>query len=180
MSNHIKADECWILFFINGETKSMVLLGIISFFLLIFNLITISILRSFYNDLLNLNKSYYSEKRKFNMTCFGCIKTETGINEYIKDNGYKRIAIYGVGAIFNVFKRELCSAENAEIICYIDQNDKREKMGNVDVIRLEQLNMDKDIDLVIVTVVNGYEKVKEKLEERTNAKIANIEELIYW
>lgn len=158
----------------------MVLSVIINFFLLVFILVTICLLRSFYTDLLKLNNSYYSEKRKFNMICFGCTKTKTGINQYIKDNGHKRIAIYGVGAIFNVFKEELCTVEDAEITCYIDQNDKREKIGNIDVIRLEQLTVNQDIDLVVVTVVNGYEKVKAKLEQRTKAKIVNIEELLYW
>lgn len=137
-------------------------------------------LRSFYIDLINFNNSYYSEKRKFNMACFGCTKTETGIKQYIIDNKHKRIAVYGVGAVFNVFKEELCEIEDAEIVCYIDQNDKREKIGDVDVMRLEQLDKNQNIDLVIVTVVNGYEKVKEKLEQRTKAKIANIEELLYW
>lgn len=158
----------------------MIPLGIICLFLLGFNLIMIYISRGFYVDLVNFNNSYYSEKRKFNMTCFGCVKTETGIRQYIKDNKYKKIAIYGVGAIFNVFKGELCAAEDAKIICYIDRNDKREKIGDIDVIRLEQLNINQDIDLVIVTVINGYEKVKAKLEQRTKAKIANIEELVYW
>lgn len=158
----------------------MILSGVINVFLLVFVIIIIFLLRSFYIDLVKLNNSYYSEKRKFNMICFGCIKTETGIKQYIKDNGHKKIAIYGVGAIFNVFKEELCNIEDAEIMCYIDQNDKREKIGNIDVIRLEQLNSNQDIDLMVVTVVNGYEKVKEKLEQRTKAKIVNIEELLYW
>lgn len=158
----------------------MILSGVINIFLLVFVIMIMCLLRSFYIDLVKLNNSYYSEKRKFNMICFGCTKTETGIKQYIKDNGHKKIAIYGVGAIFNVFKEELCNIEGTEIMCYIDQNDKREKIGNIDVIRLEQLNNNQDIDLMVVTVVNGYEKVKEKLEQRTKAKIVNIEELLYW
>lgn len=161
----------------------MLLLGgicsLIFIFLFVFML---AMNRKMYQDLVKYCSLYYAENRKFNIAAFASSKTQSGIHKFLEDHGYKKVAVYGVGMIFHLFLEELKAMEGIEMKCYIDQYDTRKSINGVKLLKMEQVKEEFDIDVILVTVMYGYEKIEKQLKDLTGNKvrIVNIEEAVYW
>lgn len=88
------------------------------------------------------------------------------VTTYLKDLGYNKIAIYGMGKVGEILLNEI---ENStlEVSCILEEsllkgsNEKAEKS-----------------DLIIVTPLFDYNNIKDSLEKFTNTEVISIEELI--
>ena len=138
--------------------------------------------KKMYQDLVKYYGMYCAENRKFNIVSFASSKTQSGIEKFFEDHGYRRIAVYGVGVIFNLFLEELRAADAIEMKYCIDKYDTRESVDGIKLLKMEQVGDGLDVDAILVTVMYEYEKIKDQLEERTGnkIKIINIEEAVYW
>ena len=96
-------------------------------------------------------------------------------SEYLKDMGVNKIAIYGVGYLGKNLIDELKNS-CVDIMYAIDQNPVQYD-SELRIIKLDEVE---DIpDMVIVTVVDQYEEIKQILEKKLKCKIRSIEDVIY-
>lgn len=96
-------------------------------------------------------------------------------SEYLKDMGVNKIAIYGVGYLGKNLIDELKNS-CVDIMYAIDQNTVQYN-SELRIIKLDEVE---DIpDMVIVTVVDQYEEIKQILEKKLKCKIQSIEDVIY-
>lgn len=136
------------------------------------------IISSLYNDLRSCNEKYNSEVIKFQMATFGVKETESGIKNFLETNETSKIAIYGVGALFNIYKNEIERHGKKQIVQYIDQNDTRKEINGIPLVRIE--NIDKKIDIIVVSVVYNYEGVVKLIRQYSNATIIPISDIVYY
>lgn len=96
------------------------------------------------------------------------------LDEYLNQKGIKKIAIYGAGYVGKRLKGEL-EGSLVEVKFFIDRNADfiNEK---IPVYTLE--NAPQGIDIIIISMVHGYEKVIEQLKDKYDIKIITIRELI--
>ena len=102
--------------------------------------------------------------------------------DLFKKLGCKNIAIYGMGLIGEALYRCLCK-EGISPAYIIDKNIEsytitRYQDQVAPVKSDEVLNMKEHIDLIIVTPISKYEKIKENLEKQTDCKIMSLKELL--
>ena len=146
--------------------------------LLIVIIVLCLLLRSIYADLVKTNERYQAENIKLQLVTFGVAETKSGVESFLKKNANKKIAIYGVGAVFDVYSREFKKYGKGIIRQYIDQNDTRKEIDGVPLVKLE--NIDSAVDLIILTVVYKSDTVKEKIMEHSSAEILTLADVIYF
>lgn len=97
------------------------------------------------------------------------------LEQYLVENKYKSIAIYGMGELGCRLYEELKNS-NIEIKYAIDQsaNDIDEEL---DVLSMED-DLD-DVDAIIVTVTYAFDEIAEKLEDKIDCEIISLEDLIF-
>lgn len=157
----------------------MLILGGICSILIVFLLV---MNQKMYQDLVKYCNLYHAENRKFNIVSFASSKTQSGIQKFFEAHGYRKVAVYGVGKVFHLFLDEFREADQIEMKYYIDQYDTRKSIHGVKLLKMEEVSEELDIDVILVTVMYEYEKVKEQLTTLTGGKvkIVNIEEVVYW
>lgn len=116
-------------------------------------------------------KSYY------NMLNQWLILKQTGksLEQYFVDQGYKSIAIYGMGEMGNRLYDELKDS-SIEVKYSIDSN-----AGNT-YSELEVLGLEDDlpeVDVVVVTAIFAYEEIEKNFTEVSNYNLISLEEVIY-
>lgn len=136
------------------------------------------LLSGIYADLVKANERYQAENIKLQLVTFGVKETKSGVESFFKSYANKKVAIYGVGAVFDVYKKELKKYGKGIIYQYIDQNDTRKEIDGIPLVKLE--NIDPSIDLVILTVVYRSDAVKEKIMAYSDADIISLAEVIYY
>ncbi|EOS79048.1 hypothetical protein C817_03116 [Dorea sp. 5-2] len=96
------------------------------------------------------------------------------VSDYLKENSFHSVAIYGMGYIGeNLYEDLLC--DNIEIKYLIDQNVRQIK-GRFTQTMDENIE---PVDVIIVTALYDYDKIKLKLQRRSNACILSLAEIIY-
>lgn len=97
--------------------------------------------------------------------------------EYFESNGYKKVAIYGMGELGNRLYEELRDTD-IEIAFAID---KRSNSVNSEIIVVEpeELNDDFAADVIVVTPVFDYDNIESLLIEKVDILIISLEEVIY-
>ena len=137
------------------------------------------LLRSIYADLVKANERYQAENIKLQLVTFGVEKTKCGVESFFRSYANKRIAIYGVGAVFDVYRKEFEKYGKGIIHQYIDQNDTRKDIEGIPLVKLE--NIDPAIDLVILTVVYKSDDIKEKIMAYSRGvDVISLAEVIYF
>ena len=101
-------------------------------------------------------------------------KDNNGISEYLLQNGYHTVAVYGLGQIGKMLIRELSGTE-IEVKYAIDRNAEK-ILSDITVYSLE--DKFETVDLIIVTIPNGFHRIKETLRNRTSIEIRSIEDII--
>ena len=98
------------------------------------------------------------------------------LETFFSQNGYKKIAIYGMGEIANRLIEEL-EDSSVDILYGIDKN-MSQAFAEIDIVGMDERNRFDDVDCIVVTPVHVYEKIKKDLEKKTKAIIYSIEEIL--
>lgn len=96
------------------------------------------------------------------------------LEEYFIKNEYKKIAIYGMGPIGLQLVKELKNSP-IETAYGIDQNSDRIFAG-IKVVKMDDELA--DVDAVVVTVVKGFDGIREALLEKLTCPVIPIEDIL--
>lgn len=97
------------------------------------------------------------------------------IDKYFIDNGYRRIAIYGMSYAGERLLDDLKDSE-IEVAYGIDRNAEH-IFSEVEIV-----NLDDDlqpVDAVVVTAIYNFDDIEEKLSDRVDCPIISLEDVIY-
>lgn len=100
------------------------------------------------------------------------------IGKYLRENGMERVAIYGWGDVGKKLYQELtqCGVRTEYIL---DQNVRMSEIAGVEIYPpLTHAHELRTVDAVIVTVLAGFQEVKELLEDLGYPKIYALENLL--
>ena len=98
------------------------------------------------------------------------------IGKYFEDNNIKTVAIYGIGKIGNHLRNEL-EKIGVKVVYIIDEGEKafyHEK--NIYSVK-DKLPK---VDLIVVTPINEYESIKEKIEEVNDISVVSVDSIIFY
>lgn len=110
------------------------------------------------------------------MTQWVKIKQEgKNLSEYFERAGYKKIAIYGMGYIGETLLSELRRTET-EVLYGIDQNADT-LYANINIVSLEEELP--EVDVVIITLVDSFEAISEKIHRKIDCPVISIVDLVY-
>lgn len=97
------------------------------------------------------------------------------LEQYFIDNGYKTIAIYGMGELGNRLYEEL---KNTNItIKYAIDKEAGSTYSELEIINIED-ELEK-VDVVIVSAIFAYEKIEKELQQLIDYPIISLEDVIY-
>lgn len=99
------------------------------------------------------------------------------ITDYLRKNGYLKIAIYGYKELGKLLYTEL-KEENIDVCCIIDRDAKRIFENNVSVIDSWDL-ISEELDAVIVTAVTSFEEIKAGRPEWMACPVISLEEIVF-
>ena len=97
------------------------------------------------------------------------------VESYFIKNGYKTVAIYGIGEIGSRLYEALASGISVEVIYAIDKNRKS-------YLSLPVYNLDQSlpvVDVVVVSTNNIFEEVAKSLRNKVTATIVSIDDVIF-
>lgn len=116
-------------------------------------------------------KSYY------NMLNQWLILKQEGksLEKYFVDNGYKTVAIYGMGEMGNRLYDELKGS--SVTVKYAIDKDAANTYSELDVFDLED-DLEA-VDAVVVTAVFAFDEIEEKLTESIDYPIISLEDVVY-
>lgn len=97
------------------------------------------------------------------------------ILSYFKDNGYKKIAIYGMNYAGNTLLRELKTSEILAV--YGIDKKANEIYADIDVFSPDEPL--EEVDCIIVTAISFFEEIKKELESRVNCPVISLQDILY-
>lgn len=97
------------------------------------------------------------------------------LSTYFTNNGYKKIAIYGMSFAGETLIEELRGSE-IEIAYGIDQN-AAAIYADVDIMSVEDA-LD-EVDAVVVTAITFFDEIEEKLSRKLDCPIISLEDILY-
>ena len=117
----------------------------------------------------NKFKNYYSV-----LTQWLTLKQKNqSLEKYFIDNGYKTIAVYGMGELGNRLYEEL--KETEIIIKYgIDKNGG---FGEIEILDIDDELP--EVDVVVVTAVFDFDKIEGNLRDKVNCPVISLEDIVY-
>ena len=95
------------------------------------------------------------------------------IEKYFIDNGYKTIAIYGMGELGNRLYEEL---KETEIIMKYGI-DKNSGFGEIEILDIDDELP--EVDVVVVTAVFDFDKIESNLKDKVNCPVISLEDIVY-
>ena len=102
-------------------------------------------------------------------------ENDISVLDYLVQEGFNSIAIYGAAAIGKHLYDEIKKSNDVTIKYIIDRR-KIEGIDDVLVVSPEEKIV--DVDLIIITVVAGRDKLIKKLEQGSNAKVITLWDII--
>lgn len=117
-------------------------------------------------------------KGYYNMLNQWLILKQEGKNlaEYFDTNGYKSIAIYGMGEMGNRLYDEL-KGTDIEVIYAVDKN-AASTYSELDVIDPDECDYE-EVDCIVVTATFAFDEIEGKLEELVDFPIISLEDVVY-
>lgn len=119
-------------------------------------------------------------QKKYTMSYQWIKNKNNGLNigEYLKKQNVNSIAIYGAGDYAELLIEELRESEVCVRFC-IDRNAKEIQSNYIisDVVTEDILNEQNEVETLIISLVDGYENVKERMT-RYFKKIYTLEQII--
>ena len=97
------------------------------------------------------------------------------IADYLKREGYKNIAIYGMSYVGETLTAELAETD-IEIMYGIDRK-ADEVYAEFDILLPEDVV--ENVDAVIVTAISYYDEIRELLNKKLNCPILSLEDILY-
>lgn len=94
---------------------------------------------------------------------------------YFEANNYKRIAVYGIGAVGETVLNEL-KGTNVTVAYGIDRNADA-IYTDVDVVTIDD-NL-AEVDAVVVTVITLFEEIESQLSAKMDCPIISLEDVLY-
>lgn len=104
-------------------------------------------------------------------------QAKSDLSFYFEKNNYERIAVYGVGCIGETFIKELKDTK-VEIAYGIDRRASFIHT-NVDIDVILPDDSLGSVDAVVVTVVDSFDEIEEKLREKMDCPIISLEDVIF-
>lgn len=131
-----------------------------------------------------LNKNHKRIKGYYDVTYQWVVNKQKKqeVSDYFTSNQIKRIAIYGMGALGELFYNEVKNSSAVKVDCFIDQAADLYSFGfdNIPIIDVVTGEYD-NIDAVVVTPVHVFDEVEEKLREQGFDKpIVSLNDVINW
>lgn len=124
------------------------------------------------NKKVNKFKDYYN---MLNQWIINLHENKT-VKKYFIENGYKEIAIYGMGEMGNRLYEELIDCDGIEIKYAIDKN-AGATFSKIDVFDLDD-NLP-EVDLIVVSAIFEFDEIKKELSSKLNCPIVSLENVIY-
>ena len=121
-------------------------------------------------DMINHQTAYYETLLKWKEKIEQC-SDRTIFSKY--KNTRRKIAIYGLGKWGEMIYEEM-SRQGIEILYGIDQ--QKESFHNLSVVKPSEIPT--DIDVIIVSIFQQYEKIYDMLSKRFSGEIISIKEII--
>jgi len=116
----------------------------------------------------------YNELYKLMVQWMEIKQSGQSISEWLKENGYYEIAIYGLYLIGERLYVELLD-ENVEVVYGID----RKSRDSLEGLRMYKPNEElPHADLVIVTAVSDFEEIKKELQGKTGGPVISLKEVM--
>ncbi|MCM1231287.1 MAG: hypothetical protein NC489_14295 [Ruminococcus flavefaciens] len=100
---------------------------------------------------------------------------DKSIVDYLKKEGYKRVAIYGMNYVGETLLKELSNSD-IRVEYGIDKNANSIYADINVVLPDEDL---RDVDVVIVTAVTFFDEIEEALMRKMNCPILSLETILY-
>lgn len=98
------------------------------------------------------------------------------LEKYFIDNGYKTVAIYGMGEMGNRLYDELKDSDVVEVKYAIDQN-AADTYVEIDVRDIDDHL--EEVDVIVVTATFAFEEIKESLDKKISYPIVSLEDVVY-
>lgn len=97
------------------------------------------------------------------------------IADYLKKNGYREIAIYGMNYVGETLLNELAGSD-IKVKYAIDKNADNIFM-DIDVVLPDQI-LD-EVDAVIVTPITFFDEIEELLAKKIDCPVLSVEDILY-
>ena len=94
---------------------------------------------------------------------------------YFEQNGYKKIAVYGMSYAGETFIGEL-KGTGIDVAYGIDKS-YDSIYSSVDIVSMED-KLDK-VDAIVVTAITFFDEIEEQLSEKIDCPIISLEEILY-
>lgn len=104
------------------------------------------------------------------------VSLKENLSRYFVMNGYRNIAVYGVGKMGSLILRNIDTAR-LESICIIDEN-KSASFGGMEKISVEELVDRKEIDMVLVTPLLDYPQIEAQIGSMREIPVVSAKELM--
>lgn len=98
------------------------------------------------------------------------------IADYFKENGYQRVAIYGMGELGRLLLKELRDT-GIEIPYVIDQNARSISVSGIKAVMLKDAK--EDVDVIVVSVVDKFEVIKADIERNMSVPILSLDDVLF-
>ena len=102
-------------------------------------------------------------------------QTKRNLSVYFQDRGYQHIAIYGMGIIGQTLLDEFRNTD-IEVVYGVDRNAHR-TYAEVNVLSLE--DSFPQVDAVVVTIVESFDKIAQSLKEKIDCPIISLRDVVY-
>ena len=97
------------------------------------------------------------------------------LSTYFEQNGYKKIAIYGMSYAGETLVDEL-KETGIEIVYGIDKR-ADSLYADIDIISIDDLQ--DDVDAIVVTAITFFDEIEEMLSEKVDCPIISLEDILY-
>lgn len=97
------------------------------------------------------------------------------LSAYFEQNGYKKIAIYGMSYAGETLLEEL-SGSSIEVAYGIDKRAEH-IYADVDIVTMD--DMLGDVDAIVVTAVTFFDAIEEALAEKIDCPVISLEDILY-
>lgn len=104
------------------------------------------------------------------------VKQESkNLSKYFENNGYKRIAIYGMSYAGETLIDELKSGDIT--VAYAIDKNADSIYADVDVVSMDDKL--EEVDAIVVTAITFFDEIEEKLSEKIDCPIISLEDILY-
>lgn len=105
------------------------------------------------------------------LSILNCETKGNGLCSYLKDNGYKDIAIYGMGEL-GITVYELLCDEGINIKYCID---KRANELSLDIPIVDPDEIEENVDAILITTIGYFEEISTKIREKIDSPIITLD-----